>query len=58
MPYTTYFGLIKKSLKFAPVGYFKVGSYLQKSAIYNEKSMVMAHQRTWVFKTLSLEFIK
>ena len=58
MPCTTYFGLIKKYLKFAPVGYFKVGSYLQKWPICSKKSMVMAHQRTWVFKSLSLEFIR
>ena len=48
----------QKYLKLAPVRYFKVGSYLQKSSICSEKSMVMAHHRTWVFKSLSLEFIK
>ena len=58
IPCTTYFDLIKKYWKFAPVGYFKVGPYLQKSWICREKSMVMAHQRTWDFKSLSLEFIK
>ena len=58
IPCATYFSLIKKYLKFAPVRYFKVGSYLQKSSICSEKSMVMAHHRTWVFKSLSLEFIK
>ena len=50
----TYFSLVKKYQKLASIKYFKVRLCLQKAQICNEKSMKMAHRKTWILSTAIL----